>query len=246
MKLNQGAILLTVFAIMGAVYSAPSVDENRYLPIFRFDGSQRDFCYPDFPSSQNDNKCVNSLNQNAPVFYEVDTCDGQTVYTYWLWYGWQRPCIGVFDDGHGNDWEHVSVYINPSNGQVSKVIFYQHKGFYTRRRGTFELEGDRPIVYIGKVAHGSYHTRCDGTCSFIEFITQGCLGSVNYCQGGCGYWDDFRNPGPELRNGRFQPLNPGQVIDGIERPNREVCGIGSCKGASTRDLNTAGCWQNEP
>ena len=71
MKLNQGAILLTVFAIMGAVYSAPSVDENRYLPIFRFDGSQRDFCYPDFPSSQNDNKCVNSLNQNAPVFYEV-------------------------------------------------------------------------------------------------------------------------------------------------------------------------------
>ena len=54
------------------------------------------------------------------------------------------------------------------------------------------------------------------------------------------------SPGPELRNGRLQPLKPGQVIDGIERPNREVCDIGSCKGASTRDLNTAGCWQNEP
>ena len=25
-------------------------------------------------------------------------------------------------------------------------------------------------------------------CSFVEFFRSGCLGSVNYCQGGCGYW----------------------------------------------------------
>jgi hypothetical protein len=51
-----------------------------------------------------------------------------------------------------------------------------------------------------EIAHGSYHAYCNGRCSFMEFFTQGCLGSVNYCQGGCGYWDDFRNLGPELRN----------------------------------------------
>ena len=96
-------------------------------------------------------------------------------------------------------------YVNRNrlNGQVAKVVFHQHDGHYTRRHavlGTYDTEGDRPIVYIRKIAHGSYHAHCDGRCTFTEFFTQGCLGSVNYCQGGCAYWDDFRNPGPELRN----------------------------------------------
>lgn len=223
-------------------------DEHSYLPIFRFDGSASEYCYPDWPSSQNDGRCVTSLNQNAPVFYQVNTCDGQMVYTYWLWYGLQRPCITPFDEGHGDDWEHVSVYVNPgiSNGQVSKVVFHQHSGHYTRRRGEYQSEGERPIVYIGKVAHGSYHVRCDGRCSFTEFIRYGCYGSVKFCPGGCGYWDDFRNPGPELRDGQLHPLMEGQVIEGIERPNRAVCGINTCDGSGSRSLFESGCWQDKP
>ena len=162
----------------------------RYLPIYKFDRANR--CYPDWPSSQNDNKCLDHLNPNSPVFCQLDYCEGFTVYTYWLWYGRQEKCIDVFDDGHGNDWERISIYVNRNNRQVAKVaiVFHQHDGHYTRHRGTYDTEGDRPIVYIGRIAHGSYHAHCDGHCTFTEFFTQGCLGSVNYCQGGCAYWDD--------------------------------------------------------
>ena len=239
-------IIVSVFALVATpAYSSP----DRYLPIFRFDRDQRNFCYPDYPTSQNDNRCVNDLNPNAPVFYEVDTCgNGQTVYTYWLWYGWQRPCIRFFDDGHGNDWEHISVYVNPDTKKVTQVVFYQHAGWYTRGSGKFESEGDRPVVYIGKVAHGSYHSHCTGRCSLRQLFSniKGCFKYVEYCKGGCGYWDDFRNPGLVLRTGSLQPLNPGQVIDGIRRPDNPVCDIPSCEGASHRSLKTSGCWQNDP
>ena len=217
----------------------------RYLPIFKFDRAHK--CYPDWPSSQNESdRCVANLNPTSPVFCQLDYCEGYTVYTYWLWYGFQEKCIDMFDSGHGNDWEHVSVYVNRNNGQVAKVVFHQHDGHYTRCRGTYDTEGDRPIVYVGKIAHGSYHAHCDGRCTFTEFFTKGCLGSVNYCQGGCGYWDDFRNPGLELRNARIYPLKKGQRVDGLLRPNKPVCGIGTCDGVSHRALASAGCWKNEP
>ena len=221
-------------------------DESRYLPIFKFDKGASQNCYPDWPSSQNDKSCTTTFNSNAPVFYQVNMCGGHTVYTYWLWYGRQNPCIRPFDKGHGDDWEHISVYANQGKRQVDKVIYYQHKGFYTRRRGTYESEGERPVIYVGKTAHGSYHAGCTGKCSAGDFFAKGCLGSVHYCQGGCGYWDDFRNPGLVLRNGRLYSLRPGEVVEGITRPNRQICVTHSCEGANTRDLNTAGCWQNMP
>lgn len=220
-------------------------DQSNYIPIYKFDGASSEYCYPDWPSAQNDNKCVKSLNANAPVFYEVDTCDGQTVYSYWLWYGLQKPCL--FNEGtHGDDWEHVSVYVNPSNGLVSKVVYHQHGGHYTRRRDEYQAEGERPIVYIGKTAHGSYHMDCNGHCSWSELIKYGCFGSVRFCIGGCGYWDDFRNPGPELRNPQLYPLQEGQTIDGITRPDREVCNLATCEGSDYRNLFESGCWQDKP
>ena len=82
--------------------------------------------------------------------------------------------------------------------------------------------------------------------AFTEFFTQGCLGSVNYCQGGCTYWDDFRNPGLELRNARIYPLRKGQTVNGIEHPNRAACGIGTCEGVGYCAPASAGCWKNEP
>ena len=38
-------------------------------------------------------------------------------------------------NAHDNDWEHVSVYVNPGNGQVTKFVYHQHGGHYTRRCG---------------------------------------------------------------------------------------------------------------
>ncbi len=134
------------------------------------------------------------------------------------------------------------------DGKVTKVQYYQHAGHYTRRRGTFDIKGERPVVYIGKVAHGSYHNGCNGRCSFSEFFSKGCLGSVDYCQGGCGYWDDFRNNnnGITISRARIYDLQPGANIDGIDRPDREICSQPECKGSRSRILTTAGCWQNNP
>jgi hypothetical protein len=68
---------------------------------------------------------------------------------------------------------------------------------------------------------------------------------VNYCIGGCGYWDDFRNPGPTWSEYVLEPLHPGATIAGIERPDREVCSLPACEGSSSiRKLTTSGCWQN--
>ena len=220
-------------------------DQSDYIPIYKFDGSASDYCYPDWPSAGNDNNCITSFDPNAPVFYQVSNCDGQTVYTYWLWYGLQKPCI--FNQGtHGNDWEHVSVYVNPSDGLVSKVVYHQHGGHYTRRRDKYEREGERPIVYIGKIAHGSYHSYCSGHCSFSELINYGCFGLVRFCIGGCGYWDDFRNPGEELRDPTLYLHQEGQTIDGITRPDREICGLATCEGSDYRSLTESGCWQDKP
>ena len=160
---SAGAVAAAAAADAAAAANAPP--ENRYRPIYKFDGASGGFCYPDYPSSSNDGTCRTTLDQRAPVFVRVDTCGDDTVYTYWLWYGLQQPCIaGPADNGHGNDWERVSVFVR--NSQVQKVLFHQHSGQYTRVRGTFESEGERPVVYIGKIAHGSYHAQCDGKCSF--------------------------------------------------------------------------------
>lgn len=216
-------------------------DSLRFAPVYFFDGNGPEYCLPDWPSSTNNNNCRTSFLENTPSFVQYNICGMDEVYTFWLWYGDQKRCIIIFDKGHDDDWEHVSVFVR--DGKVQKVTYFQHTGQYTRRRGTFEMSGERPHVYVGKVGHGSYHARCDGKCSFVDLITKGCLGSVNYCQGGCGYWDDFRNPGPKLARYNMHELKPGDKIDGISRPNRDIC-VKSCDGSGARLLTISGCWQN--
>ena len=237
------ASLLFAACTLGSIAFANFVQESvKFAPIYRFDGSSASFCYPDYPSSQNDGRCYGQLSDNTPSFVQKTYCHPWTVYTYWLWYGKQKQCIKFFDKGHGDDWEHVSVYT--LNGKTTGVMYFQHKGWYSRSYPHFERSGQRPIVYIGKVSHGSYHVGCNGKCSIKNFFTKGCLGSAKYCQGGCGYWDDFRNPGPQLAKYKLYDLQKGKLIHGIKRPNRAIC-LNSCKGAKGRALTTAGCWQNK-
>ena len=215
-----------------------SSNAERFKPIFKYDGQAHKNCFPDRATSSNNGKCRSTLNSNTPIYYQTTSCGGTTVYTYWHWYGWQNKC-DCCSGAHDNDWEHISVYVK--NNQANQVVYHQHNGHYTRRRGEFERSGERPIVYVGKNAHGSYHVHCNGKQWYSP-------GKVTYCPGGCGYWDDFRNPGPTWSNGVLTDLEPGKTIDGIGRPNRKICtsDIGTCHGAHTRVLWTSGCWQNKP
>ena len=218
--------------------NSQSDDAETYKPIYKFDGKASEDCYPDWAKEEWNDYCEKTLYQHVPIYYQTNTCSGTTVYTYWLWYGWQNNC-DCCSGSHDNDWEHVSVYVE--NNQVQKVVFFQHKGWYTRSRGNFEQSGERPVVYVGKVGHGSYHNSCNGKQWYASW-------KVSYCAGGCGYWDDFRNPGETLSSGTLTDLQKGQTIDGIARPDREICesDLGTCHGAHNRVLHTSGCWQDNP
>eukprot|EP00656_Telonema_subtile_P014184 TRINITY_DN17235_c0_g1_i1.p1 TRINITY_DN17235_c0_g1~~TRINITY_DN17235_c0_g1_i1.p1 ORF type:complete len:263 (-),score=40.56 TRINITY_DN17235_c0_g1_i1:35-823(-) len=205
-------------------------DEQKYAPILRFDRKAK--CYPDTPTLANDGSCAD-FHENAPLLWQTRNCSGSTVYQYWHWYGHQKGCLFHLGE-HGNDWERVNVHV--TDGEVTRVVFYQHSGHYART--TFQSCGTRPVVYVGKLAHGSYHAGCRAKQPANH-------AKVGYCGGGCGYWDDFRNPGRALNSPTLIPLHAGQTIDGIKRRgNEDICQT-DCKGSHHRPLTTSGCWQHQ-
>ncbi|MFC1569986.1 hypothetical protein ACFL4L_07105, partial [bacterium] len=103
-------------------------------------------------------------------------------------------------------------------------------------------------VWVGKIAHGSYHTWCKGTSLDLS--------SPNYCQGGCLYWDDFRNDenGIQWIPTNLIPLDEVGSI-GNAKKNDDYCNIPNCEGKNYRgaeitiedgDIKAVpfGCWQN--
>jgi ricin-type beta-trefoil lectin protein len=110
----------------------------------------------------------------VPTYYVANQVGGNAVIIrYWYFYAWQSTCFGGLG-AHSADWESMAVLI--VDGQLRRVAFSQHGGWYSREPGGFELTGDtHPIGYVGKNAHGTYH---DSGGS-----------------GGCLYFEDYRNPG---------------------------------------------------
>ncbi len=213
-------------------------DPYEWVPVFRFDGSAGAFCYPDEPKPENDGRCISVFNPDAPVFWEGQWCSSNSYkLAFWVWYGWQQECM-IGQGSHANDWEHVILnfnYMTATSFILESVTFYQHSGWYTRWQ-----DSETVNVWIGKIGHGSYHCRCDGT---------GFLWEETYCQGGCGYWDDFRNDtyGIHWKPTNLVPLDVAKSIDGPigDRVKyQDYSNIPQCEGSTDRILGTAGCWQN--
>lgn len=121
------------------------------------------------------NKDYASIASHAvPTYYVADRVGTNAVIIrYWYFYAWQSTCFTSFGS-HAADWESMAALI--IDGQLRRVAFFQHGGWYSREPGGFELVGGtHPVGYVGKNSHGTYHD--DG-------------GS-----GGCLYFEDFRNPG---------------------------------------------------
>jgi hypothetical protein len=112
----------------------------------------------------------------ATYFTVEQTCT--EVLMYWFFYGWQDYCSPGSGEHHA-DWERIAVKI--INGQLDRVIYYQHEGLYTKLPGNIETyDVTHPVLYVGKNSHGSYH---DAGGS-----------------GTCAYFEDFRNPGDPDQN----------------------------------------------
>jgi hypothetical protein len=81
------------------------------------------------------------------------------------------------------------VTTSPDRLKADFVTYYFHDAHYTRKN--FELEGDRPVVYVGKLGHGSYHSNEGPSCWMIS--------DPHHC---CEY-ADCRNP---TKNTKWQTV----------------------------------------
>jgi len=212
-------------------------DPATWVPIVHFDSKAE--CYPDEASADNDNICAD-FNPDAPVYWEGQyAASNRYRLAYWFWYGWQNDCI-IGSGSHNNDWEHIILNFEISNEgefNILSVTFYQHQGWYTRRQTSEVIN-----VWVGKVGHGSYHNWCDG----VGFVWE-----ADYCAGGCGYWEDFRNDkdegGIQWKPTNLIPLDEAKKIVGPigdRVKNEDYCDIAECEGADARLVGTSGCWQN--
>ena len=109
------------------------------------------------------------INGEIPTYYRVIyNAEGRARIAYWWFYGWQEECnnfecIGKKDGAHHGDWEHIIVTTTTDRDAVDYVTYFFHGDWYTRRQGSFYVEGERPVVKVGKLAHGSYHNAaCSG------------------------------------------------------------------------------------
>jgi hypothetical protein len=129
-------------------------------------------------------------NGKTPTYYRVFRDDGfhqnRLRIAYYWFYGFQTHCnpdqLGP-DGSHHGDWESIMVTTTPDQSAIDAVTYWFHGKYYTRLAGHFETDDgeERPVVYVGKLAHGSYHSKDHS--GFEE-------GGKFHC---CSY-ADWRNP----------------------------------------------------
>jgi hypothetical protein len=136
----------------------------------------------------------------VPTYYKVisdiETVDeGRVRIAYWWYYGFQglcNPlciplpfgfCYGGRDGSHHGDWENIQVTTSPDRSKIDYVTYGFHGYWYTRTWNGVPKYGDRPVGYVGKIAHGCYHT--DDHSGWM-------VGTPSHC---CEY-ADYRNEKP--------------------------------------------------
>jgi hypothetical protein len=136
-------------------------------------------------------------NGITPTYYRVFRDDGlhqnRLRIAYYWFYGFQTHCnplnTYVYNDSDGShhgDWETIMVTTTPDQSAIDAVTYWFHGNYYTRLAGHYETKKtddgeERPVVYVGKIAHGSYHS--DDHSGFMGGTPWNC----------CPY-ADWRNP----------------------------------------------------
>jgi hypothetical protein len=215
---------------------------------------------------QRENTDPNTLSAGtAPTYYFYRRFGTQVRISYWWFYGMQHPCWR--DQGkHQGDWEHVVVILSEDRNSVAAVRYAQHTGYYLRISGPrdapctpsgtgrcdgpsgFPAENGRPIVYVGRTAHGSYHDTYGGIDG----------------AGSCAYYGDARSSsGPRFdtsrklidlegssepwlaadRAGGFTWGPDGISTHPTQNPPSDA--MQACKGSPTWLVADAGCYKSE-
>jgi hypothetical protein len=227
------------------------------------------------PGIENNN--LNSIKEGKiPTYFYLISTKAQVRILYWWFYGMQHSCnnTGIGQTGrHHGDWERVMVILSEDKSKVASVTFWQHGGFYTRIGGPrnatctggnlhgrckgkygFESDATHPIVYVGKIAHGSYHN-------------SNSLGSIGPAK--CRYFADYRNPSASSfmyteknlvnlkglqeewaiadRKGGFMWGPNGVSTHPNKQENYPMYNMKACKGSAADPIgiSTAGCYKSE-
>lgn len=213
-------------------------------------------------------KTLENDHDSVPTYYQVREVgeQKQVRINYWWFYGYQHPCWLELGS-HQGDWESVTVILSSDRKSVAAVTYNQHTGFYTRIAGPrdapctpngtgrcgggshgFQRVGDRPVVFVGRTAHGSYHDTYGGI----------------YGAGSCAYYGDQRSgDGPKLNSskklidldGAEEPWIASDRVnnftwgpDGIStHPTQKppTDDMKACEGSPTWLLADAGCYKSE-
>jgi hypothetical protein len=258
--------------------SAPAI-VAKYAPLLKFDSGSAAYGYPmsadtyyktviqgkSVTQMQNTDPNTIKPGNRTPIYYTLRTFGGQVRIRYWIFYGYQAPCINVNGTGsHNGDWEDVTVILKQDQSGIAAVQFGQHGGRYIRISGPrdapcttaggrcdksgFELYGTHPVAYIGRTAHGTFHDSSSGLAAAPG--------------GSCTYYGDSRdgrgvsvemwgnpvsldgNAESWLAADRLQNFPWGP--DGVNtHPTMAAFPTASCTGDASQGLDNAGCFKSE-
>jgi len=258
--------------------SAPAL-VVRFAPYLKFDSGAGSYGYPmsadtyyqkvvlgkNVTQMQNTDAGSIRPGNRIPIYYTMRSFGSQVRIRYWIFYGYQAPCVNVNGTGsHNGDWEDITVIVKTDGSGIAAVQFGQHGGRYMRIAGPrdapctavghcdgnhgFELYGTHPVAYIGRTAHGTFHDSSSGLAAAPG--------------GSCTYYGDSRDGrGPSMetwgnpvsldgnaeswiaadRKGGF-PWGP----DGVNtHPTTASFPTSSCTGDANQGLDNAGCFKSE-
>jgi hypothetical protein len=144
-----------------------------------------------------------------PMLYELRRVRGKLAITYWFFYGYSFPYIGVGSDtrhnllklAHEGDWENVDVLLDRASHEPHAVVFYGHGHPVTRGWARVERDGDHPVIYSALSSHASYPTAATERGGETKVCSPvGC--SHDFREQGMR-WDGWRSG--VLRSAREQP-----------------------------------------
>jgi hypothetical protein len=258
--------------------SAPAI-VVRYAPFLKFDSGAGSYGYPmsadtyyqkvvlgkNVTQMQNTDAASIRPGNRIPLYYTIKYFGGQARIRYWIFYGYQAPCINVNGTGsHNGDWEDITVIVKTDGSGIAAVQFGQHGGRYMRIAGPrdapctavghcdgrhgFELSGTHPVAYIGRTAHGTFHDSSSGLAAAPG--------------GSCTYYGDSRDGrGPSMETwGNLVSLDGNAESwiaadrkqnfpwgpDGVNtHPTVAAFPTASCTGDANQGLDNAGCFKSE-
>ena len=87
------------------------------------------------------------------------------------------------------------MYVNPKTRKLTQVVFINTVATILEDMVNLSQKGTGQWCTLVKWLTGRTIPTAMDNAHSNNFFSKGCFGDMKFCKGGCGYWDDFRNPG---------------------------------------------------